>query len=74
MDNTRYVKKAENGVWEIRKEGHRRATARSQTKAGALRVARSAVRAEGGGEVVLMNRTGKVVESDTVRPTRRRAA
>jgi hypothetical protein len=74
MSNTRYVKKAENGTWEIRKEGHRRATARSRTKAGALKTARSALREEGGGEVLLMNRTGKVVEADTVPRPRRRAA
>lgn len=74
MSNTRYVKKTDNGVWEIRKEGHRRATARSQTKAGALETARSAVREEGGGEVLLMNRTGKVVEMERVKRTRRRAA
>lgn len=74
MSNTRYVRKAENGSWEIRKEGHRRATGRSQTKAGALRAARQAVRSEGGGEVVLMNRTGKVVEASRVSRPRRRAA
>lgn len=74
MGNTRYVRKAENGTWEIRKEGHRRATARSRTKAGALETARSAVREEGGGEVLLMNRTGKVLETDRVKRPRRRAA
>jgi len=74
MSNTRYIKKAENGIWEIRKEGHRRATARSKTKAGALNAARSAVRNEGGGEVVVMNHTGKVVKTDRVPRARTRAA
>jgi hypothetical protein len=72
--NTRYVRKSSDGDWEILKEGHRRATARSHTKAGALKAARSAVRKEGGGEVLLMNRTGKVVEANTVARPRRRAA
>jgi hypothetical protein len=75
MSNTRYVRKASTGGrWEILKEGHRRATAHSRTKDGALKAARSAVRKEGGGEVVLMNRTGKVVEADTVARPKRRAA
>jgi Uncharacterized protein conserved in bacteria (DUF2188) len=74
MGNTRYMKKADNGTWEIRKEGHRRATARGRTKAEALKTARSAVRKEGGGEVHLMNHTGKVVEIDRVRRSRGRAA
>jgi hypothetical protein len=74
MSNTRYVRKASSGSWEILKEGHRRATAHSRTRDGALKAARTAVRKEGGGEVVLMNRTGKVVGTDTVARPKSRAA
>jgi uncharacterized protein DUF2188 len=75
MNNTRYVRKGSGGGWEILKEGHLRATAHGATKGAAVKAARSAVRREGGGEVLVMNRTGKVVEADTVaRPKRRSAA
>jgi hypothetical protein len=74
MSNTRYVRKAAKGNWEIVKDGHRRATAHSSTRDGALKAARSAVRREGGGEVLLMNRTGKVVQADTVARPKRSAA
>jgi hypothetical protein len=74
VGNTRYIRKVENGSWEIRKEGHRRATARRRTKAGALKAARSAVLEEGGGKVLVMNRTGKVLEADQVTSRGRRAA
>jgi hypothetical protein len=72
--NTRYVKKASDGGWDVVKEGHRRATARGATKAAAVKTARKLVGEEGGGEVHVMNRTGKVVDSSTVSRPRRRAA
>jgi hypothetical protein len=74
MNSTRYVRESSRGDWEVLKEGHVRATAHSQTKGDAVKVARSAVRSEGGGEVLVMNRTGKVVEADTVSPQSRSAA
>jgi len=74
MSNTRYVRKGADGIWEILKEGHVRATAHSPTKGGAVKVARNAVQREGGGEVLVMNRTGKVVEDATVPRSRRQAA
>jgi hypothetical protein len=73
-DNTRYVRKAANGKWEVRKDGHLRATVHTRTKTDALKAARAAVREEGGGEVLVMNRTGKVVEDVTVPRLRRQAA
>jgi hypothetical protein len=74
MSNTRYVTRGSSGSWEIRKEGHRRATAHGRTKDDAIKAARTAVRKDGGGEVIVMNRTGKVVEADTVARPKRRAA
>lgn len=73
---TRYVKKASSGRgWDVVKEGHRRATAHGATKAKALKTARDLVRQEGGGEIRVLNRTGKVVDASRVaRPRRRLAA
>lgn len=75
MSNTRYVKKSSGRGWDVVKEGHRRATAHGSTKADAVRTARKLVRQEGGGEILVLNRTGKVVDERTVaRPTGRAAA
>lgn len=70
---TRYVKKAKGRGWDIVKEGHRRATAHGATKAAAVETARKLVLEEGGGEIQVLNYTGKVVEETTV-PRRRAAA
>ncbi|HEU4706162.1 MAG TPA: DUF2188 domain-containing protein [Solirubrobacterales bacterium] len=74
MRSDRYVQQASNGRWEVVKEGHRRATAEGATKRDAVNTARKLVREEGGGEVLVLNRTGKIVEAATVRPQRKRAA
>jgi hypothetical protein len=64
---TRYVRPATTGKgWEIVKEGHRRATARASTKAAAIADARTLVRREGGGEIRVMNRDGKLTDASTV--------
>lgn len=69
--NDRYVRESRTGGWEVVKEGHRRATARSDTKAGALARARDLTRREGGGEVRVLNGSGKIVSSKTVHGVRR---
>lgn len=74
MQNTRYVKEASDGGWEVLKEGHRRATAHGATKAAAKKAARKLAQEEGGGEVLVLNRTGKVVETSKVARSRPRAA
>lgn len=75
MENTRYVKKATSGSgWDVVKEGHRRATAHGATKADAVRTARKLIRQEGGGEIRVMNRTGKVVDASRVARPRKRVA
>jgi hypothetical protein len=76
LKNTRYVKKAASGRgWDVVKEGHRRATAHGATKADAVRTARELTRQEGGGEIRILNRTGKVVDASKVsRPRKRLAA
>ena len=75
MKNTRYVKEAASGRgWDVVKEGHRRATAHGATKADAVKTARELVRQEGGGEIRILNRTGKIVDASKVARSRKRAA
>jgi hypothetical protein len=74
MGNNRYVKQGADGGWDVLKEGHIRATAHGATKNDAVRTARELVRNEGGGEVLVLNRSGKILEADKVRRTRRAAA
>jgi hypothetical protein len=70
MASKRYVQPNDGGGWDVLKEGHNRATAHASTQADAIAHARKLVRAEGGGEIRVMNRFGKVVDSDTVAPRR----
>lgn len=72
--NTRYVKQATDGGWDVVKEGHRRATAHGATRSAAVKAARKLVSQDGGGEVYVLNRTGKVVDTSSVRSSRKRAA
>jgi len=74
MGNTRYVKKASGRGWDVVKEGHRRATAHGDTKADAVKTARELIRQEGGGEVRILNRTGKVVDASKVARSMKRLA
>lgn len=64
--NDRYVSETADGGWDVRKEGHRRATARASTQRDAIERARRIVRNEGGGEIRVMNRSGKIMDSKTV--------
>jgi hypothetical protein len=54
--------------WDIVKEGHRRATGHAQTKAGAISSASSMLRNDGGGELRILNRAGKITDSNTISP------
>ena len=64
--NTRYVQQNAGGGWDVVREGHRRATAHEQTREKAVKRARDMTRRDGGGEVRIINRTGKIVEARTV--------
>ncbi len=65
MIGKRYVQPSKkDGGWEIVKQGHRRATAHAATREQAVAQARTLARREGGGEVRIRDRTGKI--SDTV--------
>ena len=72
MIGKRYVQPSKNdGGWEIVKEGHRRATAHAATQKQAVAQARMLARREGGGEVRIRDRTGKISDTVVVRsPTR----
>ena len=76
MIGNRYVQpsKKDDG-WEILKEGHRRATAHAATEAQAVARARTLARREGGGEIRIMDRTGKIADVRVVSgATRTRAS
>jgi hypothetical protein len=68
MIGKRYVQpsKKDDG-WEIVKEGHRRATAHAATQEQAVARARTLARREGGGEVRIRDRTGKISDTLVVR-------
>jgi hypothetical protein len=68
MIGKRYVQPSKNdGGWEIVKEGHRRATAYAATQKQAVARARTLARREGGGEVRIKDRTGKISDKVVVR-------
>jgi hypothetical protein len=73
MASNRYVVPNKGGGWEVVKEGHRRGTTRTRTKTEAIAEARKIVRGEGGGEIRIMNRDGKMTDSDTVVRASRRS-
>jgi len=73
--NDRYVvPNSDRGGWDVVKEGHRRATGYAKTKQEAITHARQAVRRDGGGELRIVNHAGKLTDSDTIPPAKRRAA
>lgn len=69
MASKRYVVPTKGG-WDIVKEGHRRGSIRTKTKSQAIDRAREIVRSEGGGEVRVMNRDGKMTDSDSIAGSR----
>jgi len=56
-----FVRQGRDGVWEVVPEGHRRSQVRADSKEKGVARARSLVRQLGGGEVRVVNRSGKVV-------------
>jgi hypothetical protein len=74
MATKRYVKPNASGGWDVLKEGHRRTTVQYDTQRKAVARARDLARREGGGEILVMNTMGKVVDAVTVPATRTGAA
>jgi hypothetical protein len=66
------VPNKDRGGWDIVQEGHRRATGHARTKAEAVAAARKALRRVGGGELRIVNRSGKITDSDTISPSKKR--
>jgi hypothetical protein len=66
MASNRYVKQNADGRWDVLEEGHRRSIVQEPSKQAAVDRARAAVRREGGGEIRIMNRAGKMIESRNV--------
>ena len=71
MSAMRFVKQNAEGSWEVLREGDRRAIVHDATQREAMRRARGILRKVGGGDVVVLDREGKVTEADrVVRPKR----
>jgi hypothetical protein len=60
MVTRRYVKQNSSGSWDVLHEGHRRSAIQADTQAKAVARARAQVRRAGGGEVLVLDRVGKV--------------
>lgn len=58
----------QDGQWAVKKPGASRASAVAETQAQAERAAKRMVANEGGGEVRIHGRDGKIRDSDTVKP------
>lgn len=67
MPVNRYVKQNAEGTWDVLKEGHRRSAIQAPSMPEAVIRARRLVRSEGGGEVRVINRAGKVTDTRKVR-------
>ena len=65
--NDRYVRQRPDGGWDVLKEGHRRATASSPTRGGAVARAKALTRQDGNGQVRVLNRSGKIVATKPVK-------
>jgi hypothetical protein len=74
MAEKRYVKPNPDGGWDVLKEGDRRTSVHAETQSEAVTRARAIVRSSGGGEVRVLNRAGKLVDSKTVAKRSRVAA
>ncbi len=66
MSTNRYVKQNQEGTWDVLKEGHRRSAIQAPSMQEAVVRARRLVRRDGGGEVRVINRAGKVTDTRTV--------
>ena len=67
-DNSRYVQQRPDGDWEVVKRGHERASAVEPTQAAAIDRGREIVGNQGGGELRIKGRDGRIRDSDTIPP------
>jgi hypothetical protein len=66
--NERHVAPTGDGNWKVEKPGADRASAIVDTQAQAIDRARDILSNDGGGEIVIHGRDGKIRDSDTVSP------
>ena len=66
--NRRHVVPEATGGWKVVKPGAKRASARTKTQAEAEQRAKEIVANQGGGEVRVHRRDGRIRDSDTVKP------
>lgn len=72
-DSDRYVvPNKERGGWDVKKENAERASAHTGTKKEAVDRAREIVSNQGGGEIRIANKEGRLIDSDTVRGPKHR--
>lgn len=67
---SRHVVRQDDGRWAVKAPGAQRAGSVSRTQREAIAKAREAVRRNGGGEVRIHARDGRIRDSDTVKPGR----
>jgi hypothetical protein len=67
---SRHVVRMEDGRWAVKKPGAARASSVSHTQREAVAKARDTVRKQGGGEVRIHGRDGRIRDSDTIKPGR----
>lgn len=66
----RHVVRQDDGQWAVKAPGAARASSVSQTQSEAIKRARETVRNQGGGEVRIHGRDGRIRDSDTIKPGR----
>ncbi|TXR51557.1 DUF2188 domain-containing protein [Quadrisphaera setariae] len=64
----RHVVANPNGGWDVKKPGSSKAGAHADTQADAIARARTIVSNNGGGEVRIHGRDGRIRDSDTIAP------
>lgn len=64
----RHVVANPKGGWDVKKPGSSRASTHADTQQEAVTRARDIVRNQGGGEVRIHGRDGKIRDSDTIAP------
>lgn len=68
--NQRHVTPHPEGGWQVVKPGSDRASVRTPTQDDAINRAREILHNDGGGELIIHDRTGQIRDSDTIAPAR----
>ena len=66
--NERHVTRRRDGDWQVKKPRGSRASAVEPTQSAAIDRAREILENDGGGELVIHGRDGKIRDSDTIPP------